>query len=63
MLTKRKKDQFGIKIDPKLLKAFRDFADKNGTNVSALMRQATIEFMNKSINSVYTEVNQKERRG
>lgn len=47
--------QIGIKLDPKLLKQIKKFAEEYGLTVSALMRQATIEFMKRSISGAYTK--------
>jgi len=46
--------QIGIKLEPKLLKQLKAFAKEYGTSVSALMRQATIEFIKRRTSSVYT---------
>lgn len=45
--------QIGIKLEPALLKQIQKYAKENGLNVSALMRQATIEYIKRN-NAAYT---------
>lgn len=53
--TKLMTAQIGIKIEPHILNQIKKFAQSHGTSVSALMRQATMEYINKRITSVDTE--------
>jgi len=55
--------QVGIKIEPELLKSIRNFAKSYGTTLSALMRQATLEYIKARINGSYTDDQQKHERG
>lgn len=53
--VKRMTKQIGIKIEPQLLQRFQSFARQHGINLSALMRQATIAFINANTIAVPTE--------
>lgn len=46
--------QVGIKIEPELLKLIKVYAKSHGTTLSSLMRQATIEHIQRN-NGAYTE--------
>ena len=54
--------QIGIKLEPKLLKEIKRFAREYGTSVSALMRQATVEFIKHRTSSVYTDESIEEKK-
>jgi len=54
--------QIGIKLEPELLKEIKKFARDYGTTVSALMRQATVEFIKRSNSLVYTGESIKQER-
>ena len=54
--------QIGIKLEPKLLEQFKSFAKDHGTTVSALMRQATIEYVRRRISGIYTQSQQQEEQ-
>lgn len=46
--------QIGIKLEPELLRQIKKYAKEYGTTVSALMRQATIEYIKHRILAVNT---------
>lgn len=63
MKSKQMTKQIGIKVEPAILKQIRDFAKTHGTTLSALMRQATLEYIKARLNGSYTGFQQKPERG
>lgn len=50
----------GVRIEPELHAKFKNYAKNYGTSVSALMRQATIEYMQRRANTMLNNSQQKE---
>lgn len=50
----------GVRIEPELHAKFKNYAKNYGTSVSALMRQATIEYIQNRVNTMLTKCQQED---